>query len=46
MRALTQAVIERAREIGPYVSSEARAAQYRGLVDWLVFELGVIVGSG
>ena len=46
VRDLTEAVIERAREITPFVHSEARAVQYQYLVDWLVFELGVIGGSG
>ena len=46
VRTLTQFAIERARSIDPFVSSEFRAIQYQDLVNWLVFELGTIGGSG
>ncbi|WOG95150.1 hypothetical protein DCAR_0414453 [Daucus carota subsp. sativus] len=44
VRALTQAYIARARHVEPYASPAARAVHYQHLVDWLVFELGVIGG--
>lgn len=46
VRQLTEVAIERARGITPFVSPEDRSLQYRYLVDWLVYELGVIGGSG
>ncbi|KAL8125192.1 hypothetical protein AgCh_012754 [Apium graveolens] len=46
VRALTQMVVERARSVDRFISSEFRAVQYQDLVNWLVFELGSIGGSG
>ena len=46
MRALTQMAVERARSIDRFISSEFRDVQYQKLVNWLVFELGSIGGSG
>ncbi|KAL8109018.1 hypothetical protein AgCh_025201 [Apium graveolens] len=46
VRSLTQAIVERARTIDHFISSEFRAVQYQDLVNWLVFELGSIGGGG
>ena len=46
VRALTQMAVERARSVDRFISSEFRAVQYQELVNWLVFELGSIGGSG
>ncbi|KAL8147136.1 hypothetical protein AgCh_004741 [Apium graveolens] len=46
VRALTQMAVERARSVDRFISSEFRAVQYQDLVNWLVFELGSIGGSG
>ena len=46
VRALTLMAVERARSVDRFISSEFRAVQYQDLVNWLVFELGSIGGSG
>ncbi|KAL8108801.1 hypothetical protein AgCh_025044 [Apium graveolens] len=46
VRALTQMAVERARSVDHFISSEFRVVQYQDLVNWLVFELGSIGGSG
>ncbi|KAL8147190.1 hypothetical protein AgCh_004785 [Apium graveolens] len=46
VRALTQMAVERARSVDRFMSSEFRVVQYKDLVNWLVFELGSIGGSG
>ncbi|XP_074340713.1 uncharacterized protein LOC141678321 isoform X2 [Apium graveolens] len=46
VQSLTKTAVERARTIDRFISSEFRAVQYQDLVNWLVFELGSIGGSG